>query len=175
MQSLFHNLKIPNLVIEAHYYLGLKKLKSSAQLVSSVNNSSCISGVVPPPYTHEALPCIPLCFVHRFGICYLKTWTDSQHLHIPDMGRQQHCKVLWGLCGYEEEEKATAVNWCVHSEIPFHPHTSLWVHILLILLCFPPQEGPFDLCDNPVFVPVISGSVMAQPQSIMSHVVFPSN
>ncbi len=128
---------------------------------------------------HHRLNEVPLCLKHIWPSLslslsypftpfrlYMRTWTDGKYRHAWH-GVTTASRSALGLVCKEKRKKWLS---CIHvytlkcHSIP--TPTSLWVHILLVLLWkkkpFPSQEGPFDPRENPVFVPLIWGSVMAQ-------------
>lgn len=80
--------------------------------------------------THVALPLsLSLCNPFTPFHSYLKTWTDSKHWHTWH-GVITTLRSALGLVWLQrEEEKVTVMLSCVHSEMPFHSHTYIFMSV----------------------------------------------
>lgn len=106
-----------------------------------------------------------LCVTHSYHLAFI--WKPGLMVKtgIPDMEPQQRWGLVW-LQRAEKKKWPLSINVHTLKRHSIPTPTLLRVHLLLILLwknkLFTLQVGPFDPHENPVFVPLIWGSVVAQ-------------
>lgn len=150
LKTSISNKELQILVDNEHLsHLSLMKPPGSLRVTSSSHWDSLSAATVvtftqPRCCCHHRLKEVPLCLEHMLpflslslSLCnpftpfhsYLKTWTDSKHWHTWH-GVITTLRSALGLVWLQrEEEKVTVMLSCVHSEMPFHSHTYIFMSV----------------------------------------------